>query len=418
MDALGVIVGILLMGYSWTGTQIRIYDDGDATGGHSAGNPHTAAEMAASSDVNVAANWLAYTSNKPAYRGLATVLVGSSTGGTNNTTWTDSNAIFSWDSGKTMSMPGTGGTNVFINWGNKVGSGSIATGRNGVAAYFGTTTTLLGRLMLYGCSFESTGALNMRGDSSSEYIDLICGSTQTGATGTIGFGTSSSQTGTLYNVDLWGNVSGATNGLVNSMNPLLCQRLTIGGNSFGSEFKLAGQLNLSLKDVILFGTPSTSDFILTGAAPQSWDLVRPIWSGATRFLFSGGTITPGNVRERWLFDTRVVDLNGDPVAGVLIKLTDALGNVQVNDVTDSSGSVNFGSGITQNAVIVRDHYTTAGVYAVRDRSPFLMEVNGGQQRYRFSWPTDATGAFMDFGDAIPLQYAAGGPTTWNERVAP
>lgn len=414
------------MGYTWTGTQIRQYDDNDTTGGHVAG-PHSALEMSLSTDVNVAANWTKYTSNLAMYRGLATVLMGSSTGGTATTTWTDQSAVFSWDNTKALQMVGT---NNFLNWGVKVGAGSQATGRNGVHAFMGASTTVnntTGRNMIYGGSLTVLGVgnfLTLQGDSLSEFIDCIIGTTGTGVNANVRVGTNSVPTGVIYNVDFWGNGSGAGASILSVFNPSSCERYTVGGSAAGAQFRLTNSTTFQSKDGRFFGTPSVADMVFASAV-GTVDLVKPGWSGATRVSYAG-TIPAGNFKEYWLFDVAVAGPGGvGALSGIPVTLTDSLGNVAVSTTTDSGGRVSFGSGLLANAVTVRDHVVTVGVYTVRDHGPFLRQINTGASanpayesdtQYAM-WPTETNGSFKDMTDPVTLR-ATGvtsvSPTPWEK----
>jgi len=376
--------------------------------------------MAASTDANVAANWTAYTGNTKKYRGIATVLMGSSTGGTATTTWTDQDATFDWDNTKTLSFVGS---NCVLNWGKKVGSGVEATGRNGIHAFFGAATTLSQRHNIYGGTLTAVGVNNFLaivGDASSEYIDCIIGTTGTGVNTNIRLGSGSTPTGSFYNCDFWGNASGATASIFSIFNPTLMSRGTCGGNAMGAQLRLTNQSALALRDMIFFGAPSVADLVIVSSF-GSGKLVRPKWSGGTK-LSSATTIPAGNLPEYWAYDPRVQNVAGTPVAGISVKVTDVLGNVLVNTVTDSNGRITYDSGISLNTVPVIDHYITGGVYLTRARGPFVFEYNTVNQNMTYpkhrqilNWPQDANGAFEDHNPAVSLLEALS-PPGWAESV--
>jgi len=410
----------LLMGYTFIGgTTVQIYDDADVTGGHTAGNPHSLAEMAASTDPNVAASVLDSGFNYKTYRILQNVRHGSNTGGqTNTTTWTDTDAVINFDNSKTLSYGTVGGSANVTNWGTKVGAGNKASGRNGVTAYFGLATTIRGNFNFYGCELiQGTGTAAFQflpASGGGNIVNSIIGHRGTGTTATIALGSAAAVLNNAYNVDLWGNINSANFGLVTGINCTTAERISIAINAAG-YFIRSSQSTMAVKDLLFFGTPSVADMVCTGSSGITWTLVDMGWSGNAP-KFGNMTTAAGNITEYRSGDVKAGDGNGLDSSGVAAKLTDALTNVIFNTTTDAMGRVSFGSGLTMNAVPVLDHYGTAANYLTRPRSPFLMEA--GAQRYYFNWPTDANGNFEDMADVIPSRGAAGNPTTYVERVAP
>jgi hypothetical protein len=160
-------------------------------------------------------------------------------------------------------------------------------------------------------------------------------------------------------------------------------------------------------------------------------MVQPAWSqgGSPKCSTQTSNIpTLANAMlEWWLWNVKVVNASGAAISNIPVKLTDTIGNVQVNTTTDSNGRVSFGSGIKANAVTVMDHYSVGTTYTQRHRSPFLVEINTGNSkntdyqslRGYYYWPgyesvTTTAGNFEDVNTMIHLQTAAGAPTTWIE----
>lgn len=412
------------MGYTFAGTTIQLYDDNDVTGGHTAGLPHSAAEMAASTDPNVAANWVLLAGNVPKYRSLMNVRLGSNVA-SNPTTWTDTDAVFDWDNTRTLSIGNLGTSSSTINWGTKIGTGNKATGRNGITAYFGNATNLRCNLNLYGCHLvqvpAGSGAFQFVPVSGSnvEMIDCIVGHKGTGATAQIAIGSAVQAVNNVYNVDFWGNTTNASAGVLSQLNCTVAERITIGGNANFYCLRTA-QATIAVKDILFFGSPGTADIVSVGGATTVWSLVRPGWSGNAP-KFGPMTAAVGTIQEYWTADVKVVDGNGTGVSGISVRLTDSVGNVQIDTTTDSVGRISFGSGVTTNAVSVMDHYGTAANYLTRARSPFLAEFNTVNTntgyaivRFLFDWPTDANGNFEDVALAVPLRPPGGGPSSWVE----
>lgn len=133
-------------------------------------------------------------------------------------------------------------------------------------------------------------------------------------------------------------------------------------------------------------------------------VVEPIWSGGSLRVFSAGTPADQGCPEFWRFDTKVVDIYGNPVADVPVYLESDVTGPHASALTLADGNIVFtnpASGVN-NAVQVRDWWggdnlTNTGVQA-RDRL-FTLTVNGYAdypaftpnpnymtQKFRFEWP--------------------------------
>jgi hypothetical protein len=406
---------------SGAGTTIFYYDNASAANGLY----YTFAEIAAA----FPADFISNTTNFPSYRSKVSLQCGDTGTGTATTTLQDTNCAVFFDANRTMLWRTTQSTSWNLNLGAKVGSGNVATGRNSVIIHTPATvagTTVRGNFSLYGCTWiAGAGSLNFATTGvaglTTEMVDCIIGHTGTGNGNNIVIGGATVPAGNVYNVDFWGNVSAANNGILTNFNFTTGERLTLGGPSM-PHFLRSGSLTITCKDIIFFGTPTVSDIIPLGSI-TGWDFVRPKWSGNAPVVGTAAIVSAGVIRELWVADTKVVDRNGDGVSGISVKVTDSIGTVQVNTTTTSTGRIAFGSGLLTNAVIVRDHYADGVSYLTRDRSPFLFEINVTNQntsypalRYYTGWPTDVNGNFEDMADPIPLQYASGNPTTWVEAA--
>lgn len=404
------------------GTSIFYYDNASAANATN----YTFAELSTAFPLDFIDNG----TTPKTYRAKVSIQCGDTGIGTATTTLSDTNVGVYFDTGKTWLWRSTQTTSWNTNLGTKVGSGNSATGRNGCTIYtagaVAVGTTVRGNFGIYGTTWVNNvaglnfGTTNVSG-LTTELINCIVGHTGTAANSNIIIGGTTVPLTNCYNVDYWGNVTAANNGVLTNFNMTNAARMTVGGS--GGPYLLRSPTNtVTCKDLVFFGTPTVADFLPSGN-PSGWDLVRPTWSGNAPKM-GANSIAAGIIRELWIADTKVVDRLGDGVANISIKLTDSVGAVQINTTTDSTGRISFGSGLLTNAVITRDHYGN-GSYLTRDRSPFLMEINTISQntsypqlRYYFDWPQDVNGNFEDMADPIPLQYASGTPTTWTEASLP
>lgn len=356
----------------------------------------------------------------PSYRAKVTVQIGDATTDAATTTLLDTNTALLFDSGKVLQTRATQLTSWNIKTGSKVGSGNAAGARDGSKISTGGATTYRGNFLLYGSTIEcGGGALNFTpavSGSGSEIVDCKIRNRGTSITSQIGIGTATLAVANVYNVDIDGDLSSPTNALLTAFNTTNAERITIAISGAGAFIRTGvAQTTLAVKDMVLYGVPNVADISVPAfASSPSWDFVKPVWSGgAPRFTFSA-ILSAGAIRESWLYPPKLAALNGTGISGMSLVVTDALGNVLVNTMSNSVGEVAYSSGLTANSLIVRDHYATAGpVYTTRDRFPYLVEVNtvntmAGFQVVRFYMmpPGSASGNFGDMGGTIPV-----GPST-------
>ena len=375
-----------------------------------------------------------FRSLKSIFIGQTSAAAGNPTAGTTNaTSVADTNCCVTFDAGKKFVTRTQTLSTVSITLGTKVGTGAVASGKASVIMSFSSaagtiTNPLRGTVKLYGTTLKAritggTFALQFPNQNSgaSEFMNCLFD----GFTSYV-IGSSGAPIESIYNVDISGD--SATNNVtaffVNS-----AERLTLSGSP-GFNFIASGTAGVSFKDLAFFGTPGLGCISATGA---NWAVVKPSFpSGVQKFKDAVSTDPEVGVHEYWLYDVKCVDGAGAGVSGIPVRLTDTLGNVQVDTTTDSAGEITFGSGLTTKAVIVADHYNP-GTVSIRSRSPFLAEINMSYQtgynrnyqshRHYFNWPgsetvTTTSGTFEDVNEIIQMAAPASGGSTWTEVIVP
>jgi hypothetical protein len=372
-----------------------------------------------------------------AYQSAVDVQIGDATTGTAQTTLEDVDCQVSFNAGKSLSTRTTQATSWNVKLGQKIGTGNQATGKRGVALFFknisGTkNVTWRGTVKLYGCTITAKvdgGAMSFQTPVQTAGASEIVNCIVNGFSSYI-FGSSGFNINNLYNLDITGDSTGSN---ITSLFVNTAERITVGGSPAVAHLQTA-TAGISIKDVRLFGTPALSDFRWTAPSASNWALVRPAFSNnAAKFGGTGPATAALGAHEYWIYDVKCVDASGAGVAGIPVRLTDVLGDVHVDTTTDSAGEITFGSGVTENAVIVMDHYTD-GTYVQSPRWPFYSEINLPSQtgyndayyshRYYWNWPGSETvtltaGSFEDVGDTVQMEAAAGsGGAIWVERIVP
>jgi len=377
--------------------------------------------------------------NKPSYRGLASIQIGDTGVGTATTTLVDTvGSSVEWDSGKTLKNRATQTTSWYFRTGTKIGSGNQASGATGTRIRFGAATALTMNHYHYGSTFQQTaGAMqfvNTTGvDNNGEMVNCLLQSVATGVAPIVVGNQAISRFANIYNVDI---SSTTANQLMSNFNAVLAERITLGAAT-PTTFIGSGGAGVASKDMAMFGSPTQSDLRWTGAGAVGWQLYRPTWTGnAPKFTTStAGTpaITSATVEYRFCA-IKVVDRLGAGVASIPLTITDVLGNVLVNTTTDANGEITFGSDLGMDMIPVMDHYISSGTtYAQRHRGPYTTKVNtsdlaGYNSSYlgrTYTWKcpghesvTTSAGQFEDVGDIVAIQDAAGNPTVWTEQVVP
>lgn len=372
--------------------------------------------------------------NRKSYRCTQDIQIGDTGVGTATTTLADTNVDIFFDSGKTLRARTTQQTSWYLRLGTKVGTGDKASGKDGCMVVLSAAPAWPQQYYLYGCTIRQTsGQVNLQSaDGISEAINCLIQSSVAGAA-PIALGTSTGRADNLYNVDI---SHSTTSQVLNNFGAVTAERLTIAAAA-PTAFLLTGAPSVTIKDLGLFGSPTQSDLRWSTSAGVNWQLIRPIWSGnAAKFSAAnaGVNIAVANACvEYWIYDVKCVDGTGAGVSGLPVKVTDNIGNVQVDTTTDSNGRTSFGSGITENALAMMDHYAVSGTYTQRHRGPFLTEVNMSYQAgynpnyfsHRYYWRppgydtiTTSAGSFEDVTDIVQMSAPSSGASTWVERVVP
>lgn len=369
--------------------------------------------------------------------------VGNSSNTTHLQDTTGSTVVF--DNTRSITSGGTNSAR-FITLGTKIGTGNRATGvRGGVVCLGGVvagTVPLSGTTKLYGATIRQTsGALTWTpaSDGTGEAVNVLFQSTASG-TAPFNIGATDNRLANLYNCD-FSHITTAQ--VASNINALAAERITV-GSAAPTALVSSGAASVCWKDLALFGTPTQSDLRWATSNATMWGLVRPVWSNnAPKFSFPGGQVSPdinSPTVEFWQWNVKVVGAAGEGLEDIPVKLTDSTGLLQVDTLTDANGEVTFqgthpggdlSTLLLNNAVAVADWYISSGAATIRHRSPFLVEVNYGEnanpgypaRRYYHNWAgketvTNSAGTFADMNDVISLQDPSGAYTNWTECELP
>lgn len=374
--------------------------------------------------------------NRKTYRCTQDIRIGDLTVDPAVTTLRDTNVGIFFDSGKTLRSRSTQDSSWFLRLGTKIGTGVRASGKDGCDIVFGAAPVTPINRFIYGGSVRITsGALTQSsGNNATEIVNCLYQSASSGTT-PMSFGTFGAQGpfDNIYNLDI-SHVTTAQ--VMSNFYALTAERITV-ACAAPTTFLATSGVNVSIKDLAMFGSPTQSDLRWTSAVSATgWVLVRPIWTGnAPKFTSGNATshVAGTETYEYWLYDVKCVDGAGAGVSGIPVKVTDVLGNVQIDTTTNSSGQITYGSGLTTNALIMMDHYAVSGVYTQRHRGPFLTEVNMSYQAgynnnyasHRYYWRppgyesiTTSAGSFEDVADILQMSAPSSGGSTWVETVVP
>lgn len=349
------------------------------------------------------------------------VQIGDDGLGSKATTLSAINTSLHWVTGKTLLTRQT----QIASWGGAFGT-QIAgfpdvSGVDGCNLNFGGATRISGHFVFSACRIVAdSGALEFIPEGAYQFYDCIIENAGSGAGDTIAFGDSVAQTAisTLIHTKVSGNTTGVLMPYCSISDSV---SMTVTGNP--SSFMDIPGFGVDLIKLSLVGTPSASDVLISGANVNA-RFQQPNWSQlGPRVSFTAQNEVGTGLSEQWLFDHKIVDASGDPIAGIQATLSDSIGTVWISQVSDSEGRVTGGSG---QAVTVRDHYSDSSLnYLTRDRSPFTVVYNSPSSpnynsnylsRTRvFDWPGLSTGIFADVLDIVSLNEPdSATPTPWVE----
>lgn len=415
VGALFIALWIMAAGVTQPGggtTDIFIHDNAAAANGQY----YTFAEIAAA----FPAAFTDLGTFRKSYRAQATVQIGDATVDSAPTTLLDTNSDVYFDALKTLRWRATQTSSWRCKLGTRIGTGLVAGAKDGCTLAFGATTVPRGLVELYDSEFITQGTNVVStvlgaDDNGSE----IVGCTFLGmGGGNVTLGTATQRFSNIFNVNIFGSGTIA----IGSWGAVHADEIKV-ANASPVAFLRTPSSNVVIRNPLFIGTPTASDWSWSNVGATNWVLVRPTYSSmAPKFAqLAGGSMAVENgTKEVWIYKVKLVDENGDAVAGIPVKLTDVLGNVIVDAISDVNGRVSFvttfPSGATeQNGVIVMDHYTVSQVYTQRHRGPFLEEINvgaGSSPNYfpkskLFKWPghetiTLSSGTFEDVNSVIEL----------------
>ena len=413
------------------GTTIYVYDNAHADAGGD--GSYSFADIKTAMDILVPGqtDFVATGTTPETYKAVVSIQIGDIGTGTALTTLQDTNVCVKFDVPlvRTLLYRTTQTTSWTTNLGTKVGSGDKAATRNGCDLYFGSNVIFRGNYTFYGCRFVGAASINFAFVTGVTQDIQGCnvGSTAITNISPITIGSAGTSPANVYNCDFWANTSGNIASVFATFKPATAELIVAGGPSIAGIMRI-GTIVYVAKDLIMYGAPSLGDIVYT-SPPINPKLIRPQWTGNAPKFGGGLSLTLANATwEYRLYDVKVVDSNGAAIAGIPVKLTDVLGNVVVNTTSNSTGGVDFGTGLLTNAIVVADHWSSGGVYTESPRGPFFAEINTGAgantnylaRRYYFDWPVASSGVYGvqydDVADIVAIEDQSGQPTTWTEAT--
>jgi len=417
-------------------TQVFIYDDADATGGHAAGSPHTIAELNAfdalvcSKLQDPAGN--TFSGARTQYLLTKNVQLGRSAVGQNLTSLVDKDLDLFVKSGNFTFDSNSTSTITFI-MGTKVGLSPHFAGVRGCGLNFASTPIFRGTVGLYGCMIEAVGSIQFAntGAAYQELAGCLCLAT---APYILGNSANFRYYHTVFTYPGTGNM--VTSALVDTGHDSV-----LAGAAPGA-FIASAAPSRSFRGLDLAGVPTVADLVMNPGA-QKWVADEINFSNQAPKRVSINTNGLGNgLRYVWRFDTKVVDQNGNPLQAVPIQLSTDVDGLILDTQTGLDGNVVFNAdplgSVLTNRLVVREDYTLDNGTTVltKDRL-FTIVVNGfggafpplanyETQTYNFEYPgrdqisggyqVDG-GLFEETVDVIPLrngQPTHGTATGWVE----
>lgn len=430
------------------GTQVHVYDDNDGTGGHAVGSPHTWAEINAAYPVEFAimqdAAGNTFSGTHRQYLCTADLMIGNPViGNANTTTLTDTTGadIFSPNgSGGQSRLRFTtvnGFTNQKFNIGTKIGTGKKSAGKQGGSFHSGSQAlTIRADANVYGSFFDCGGNIVFQTNSSlaSEYAGctfVIAGTCVLGTGGgTLKFYNCSLGSNTAVNMITAAAMDDADNFVIAATAPI--------------RFYLSSASNAKFIGLTFIGAPSVCDlsFNTPSGGNNGFDLTYSDTVGVPRIM--SNTVGADIFDDYRTFDVKVVDSNGNALAGVPVYMESDIDGAVLSTSTNADGNVVFTNGPTgiDQVILIRRYYNldivASPIPAVTEDRVFTLWINSYKdsgvyppldnyttKSFRFEWPgrdrlgtgyqTDG-GSFQKVLDVIELPYGHPSGTQWVERV--
>lgn len=305
------------------GTEIYIYDDADATGGHAAGSPHTWAEINAAFPVDFpilqTAAGATFSASHRQYLPNVTTRIGHpASGNSNATSLVDATGADIFCIGTRLQFTAFNGATTTFTLGTKIGTGVRMSGKNGGTIHQSGALVFRGNVGLYGCHIETvSGANNLQFLNSQSVAMEIAGCTAM-ITGSYIFG-NSSQPLRIHNSTF---ASSTTGNVVASADISESSGVVWAATNPGAFFASAAQ-NRNITRVILSGSPTLAD-IRANAGAQGWNLTDIIYSDTAsipKVDVQTDVAVEDSFRDLRTYETKVVDENGNSLSGISVYIT-------------------------------------------------------------------------------------------------
>lgn len=407
------------------GTQVHVYDDNDATGGHIAGQPHVWSEINAAYPVefsalqDAAAN--VYSATHKQYLTTSPLMFGHPTAGnTNATSLVDTTGadIFNKSTAGQSNLRFTNVNNtssITFTLGTAIGSGKKMSGKQGGTIHSLLTPSFACNLNLFGCFFD--GAAGFTVNNGNGVTVQIAGCTFL-AGGSYALGGGGNGSFTVYNTSFNSNttVNFCTSAAITDSYNMIwaCTAPT-------AFFVSAAPLR-KFRKVTFSGAVTLTDIRISNAPGDFHEGVDLVWSdtaGKPRII--SVPITTAALSDYRTFDLKIVDPDGHALSGIPIYVESDVDGAVLDDVTEGDGNVVFtNTPISYDNVLkVRRYYdptgsTSGATVQIEDRV-FTLWVNsykgsatpnGSYQtrHLKFEWPGRdrfGSGYQIDGGSFLP-----------------
>lgn len=405
------------------GTRIFLYDDASSTGRGAATGPHTPAQIAAfcvgtgapqdfdlMNGVNSANTFSAF---RLQYLQSVPVRVGGAAAdGTNATSYLIQDCDVFVRSSAGISLlelrPSSeiSPDQITITMGQKTGDRSTGNlgGIKGGTLHLNGTQVLYCNLGIYGSLIQTTSNFTIQnsvGASLQEFGGSLVQHDTAAVTPLFVLGTSDSVDNCFFENSTMTSRRTGSGGMISTLEAtslkgtMLCQS--------GREYFINSNSGRSVKFAKLSGTPTKADMRMVVGGIFDAVVVEPVWSGEAPLRVVCRSSIASPVGEWWLFDTKVVDVFGQPITGIPVYLESDIDGAVVSTTTLPDGNIVFNNpnADEDNAVLMREWFGSPNpaenTTEVRDRI-FTLTVNGfkdpgippipGYMTYQsvFEWP--------------------------------